>query len=404
MITAAQGKGYFRKRGFIEPLPRRWGVCVAIILGVTLGFKASAALPLEQLSLPAGFQISIYAEVENPRQLALDDQGVLYAGSRRAGRVHAIWDQDHDGFAETVKVIASDLTMPSGIAIKDNQLYIAAVDTIYRTGPLDEVLLKPVTLSPVFTQLPKDKHHGWKFIDFGPDGLLYIPVGAPCNICLSDNSVYASIQTLDLSVTPKALKAFAHGVRNSVGFTWHPETQALWFTDNGRDHLGDDSPACELNIASTRGLHFGYPYRHGLDVIDPEFGARTPDRVLTPPALALGPHVAPLGVAFATGAQFPAPYQNQLFIAEHGSWNRTADAGYTGHRITIARGQSDDLRAETFIEGWLQNNQAWGRPADLLFHPDGSLLIADDLANVIYRVTFEAKVAAVGQALPMPAS
>nr|MCH9820866.1 hypothetical protein [Gammaproteobacteria bacterium] len=172
MITAAQGKGYFRKRGFIEPLPRRWGVCVAIILGVTLGFKASAALPLEQLSLPAGFQISIYAEVENPRQLALDDQGVLYAGSRRAGRVHAIWDQDHDGFAETVKVIASDLTMPSGIAIKDNQLYIAAVDTIYQTGPLDEVLLKPVTLSPVFTQLPKDKHHGWKFIDFGPDGLL----------------------------------------------------------------------------------------------------------------------------------------------------------------------------------------------------------------------------------------
>ena len=189
-----------------------------------------------------------------------------------------------------------------------------------------------------------------------------------------------------------------------MGFTWHPETQALWFTDNGRDHLGDDSPACELNIASTRGLHFGYPYRHGLDVIDPEFGARTPDRVFTPPALALGPHVAPLGVAFATGAQFPAPYQNQLFIAEHGSWNRTADAGHTGHRITIARGQTDDLRAETFIEGWLQNNQAWGRPADLLFHPDGSLLIADDLANVIYRVTFDEKVAATGQALLTPAS
>ena len=274
MITAAQGKGYFRKRRFIEPRPRHWGISLAIILGVTLGFKASAALPIEQLSLPAGFQISIYAEVDNPRQLALDDQGVLYAGSRRAGLVHAILDRDQDGFAETVKVIASGLTMPSGIAIKDNQLYIAAVDTVYQTGPLDQVFLRPLPLTPVFSQLPKDKHHGWKFIDFGPDGLLYIPVGAPCNICLSDNPVYASIQTLDLSVTPKALNAFAHGVRNSVGFTWHPETQALWFTDNGRDHLGDDSPACELNIASTRGLHFGYPYRHGLDVIDPAFGAR----------------------------------------------------------------------------------------------------------------------------------
>ena len=246
MITAAQGKGHISKRGFVEPLPRHWGVCVAIILGVTLGFKASAALPLEQLSLPTGFAISIYAEVENPRQLALDDRGVLYAGSRRAGLVHAIWDQDQDGIAETVKIIASDLTMPSGIAIKDNQLYIAAVDTIYQSGSLDEVFLKPVSLSPVFAQLPRDKHHGWKFIDFGPDGLLYIPVGAPCNICLSVNPVYASIQTLDFSAKPKALTAFAHGVRNSVGFTWHPETDALWFTDNGRDHLGDNSPALSL--------------------------------------------------------------------------------------------------------------------------------------------------------------
>lgn len=401
MITAAQNKGHFRKLGLTEPLPQHWGLCLAIILGVTLGFKASAALPLDQLTLPPGFQISIYAEVTNPRQLALDDRGVLYSGSRRAGLVHAIADRDQDGYAETVKVIAKDLSMPSGIAIKDNQLYIAAVDTVYQTGPLDQVFLQTLPLTPVFSQLPKDKHHGWKFIDFGPDGLLYIPVGAPCNVCLSDDPAYASIQTLDLSVEPKTLKSFAHGVRNSVGFTWHPETHALWFTDNGRDLLGDDSPACELNIASTRGLHFGYPFRHGVDVIDPKFGDLTPDQPLTAPALELGPHVAPLGVAFATAAQFPAQYRNQLFIAEHGSWNRTAAAGHTGHRITIARGLADALQAEVFIEGWLQDNQAWGRPADLLFHPDGSLLIADDLANVIYRVTYDASIAHAALHLPM---
>ena len=254
------------------------------------------------------------------------------------------------------------------------------------------MLVQRLPLTPVFAQLPKDKHHGWKFIDFGPDGLLYIPVGAPCNICLSDNPVYASIQTLDLSVEPSVLQPLAHGVRNSVGFTWHPETGALWFTDNGRDLLGDDTPACELNIAARRGLHFGYPFRHGLDVIDPKFGDLTPSQSLTPPALELGPHVAPLGVAFARSRQFPAQYQNQLFRAEHGSWNRSAAAGHTGHRITLARGQADALQADVFIEGWLQDNKAWGRPADLLFHPDGSLLIADDLANVIYRVTFDATI------------
>ena len=401
MITAAQFKGHFRKLGFIKPLHRHWGLYFAIILGVTPGVKASDALPLDQLTLPPGFQISIYAEVTNPRQLALDDQGVLYAGSRRAGLVHAIADRDQDGYAETVKVIAKGLTMPSGIAIKDNQLYVAAVDTIYQTGPLDQVLLQALPLTPVFAQLPKDKHHGWKFIDFGPDGLLYIPVGAPCNVCLSDNPVYASIQTLDLSVEAKALTPFAQGVRNSVGFTWHPETQALWFTDNGRDLMGDDTPACELNIASTRGLHFGYPFRHGIAVMDPDFGDRAPDQTFTPPALELDPHVAPLGIAFATAAQFPAQYRNQLFIAEHGSWNRSAAAGHTGHRITIARGRADTLQAEVFIEGWLQDNKAWGRPADLLFHPDGSLLIADDLANVIYRVTYDVSIADAAPQLPM---
>ena len=279
--------------------------------------------------------------------------------------------------------------MPSGIAIKDNQLYIAAVDTIYQTGPLDQVFAKRLTPRPVFAELPKDKHHGWKFIDFGPDGLLYIPVGAPCNVCLSDNPVYASIQTLDLSVKPNALKAFAHGVRNSVGFSWHPETQALWFTDNGRDHLGDHSPPCELNIASTRGLHFGYPYCHQGDLPDPEFGDAAPCSDFTPPAAKLGPHVAPLGLEFYTGKQFPKAHQGQVFVAEHGSWNRSEKIGY---RVMMATLDGNEVVSyKPFAEGWLDDGDVWGRPVDIELLPDGSMLVSDDFADAIYRIYYNPK-------------
>ncbi|MGB2239381.1 MAG: PQQ-dependent sugar dehydrogenase [Pseudomonadales bacterium] len=369
-------------------------VIMTMILGISPVVNASKALPLERLRLPEGFSISIFAEVDNPRQLAIDQAGIVYAGSRRGGKVHAIADLDQDGVADIVKVIAEGLTMPSGIAIRDNRLYIAAVNSILRSAPLSNILEKATTFTTIYKDFPKDRHHGWKFIDFGPDGLLYVPVGAPCNICLKENPVYASIQTLDVDAKRPKPKLHAAGVRNSVGFTWHPETKALWFTDNGRDQLGDESPPCELNIATAPGGHFGYPYVHGNDLLDPKFGQQVPDHELIPPALSLGPHVAPLGIAFPPEQAFPEGYRNQLFIAEHGSWNRSRSAGHTGHRITLARsgptdGDSSALTYEVFIDGWLQNNTAWGRPVDILFSPDGSMLISDDHANVIYRVTYQ---------------
>ena len=368
---------------------------IMMILGMSLTVNASKSLPLDRLRMPEGFSISIFAEVDNPRQLAIDKAGIVYAGSRRGGKVHAIADLDRDGIADVVKVIAKGLKMPSGIAIRDNQLYVAAVNSILRSGSLGDILDKTPTFVTIFQGFPKDRHHGWKFIDFGPDGLLYVPVGAPCNVCLKENPVYASIQTLDVDAKWPEPKLHAAGVRNSVGFTWHPNTAALWFTDNGRDQLGDESPPCELNIATAPGGHYGYPFIHGDDVLDPKFGDQMPDHELIPPALSLGPHVAPLGIAFSPDGTFPSAYRHQLFIAEHGSWNRSRSAGHTGHRITLARSSpskstESTLTYEVFIEGWLQNNTAWGRPADILFHPDGSMLISDDHANVIYRVTYKA--------------
>jgi len=372
-------------------------VIVVMILGMSPAVNASKALPLDKLQMPEGFTISIFAEVDNPRQLAIDNAGVVYAGSRRGGKVHAIADLDGDGIADVVKVVAKGLSMPSGIAIRDNQLYVAAVNSILRSESLGDILKKTPTFTTIYQGFPKDRHHGWKFIDFGPDGLLYVPVGAPCNVCLKENPVYASIQTLDVDAKGAVPKLHAAGVRNSVGFTWHPKTAALWFTDNGRDQLGDESPPCELNIAAAPGGHYGYPFIHGDDVLDPKFGDQIRGHPFIPPALSLGPHVAPLGIAFAPEGNFPSAYRHQLFIAEHGSWNRSRSAGHTGHRITLARSEPPEegnkakkLSYEVFIEGWLDNNRAWGRPVDLLFHPDGSLLISDDHANVIYRVIYRA--------------
>ena len=355
---------------------------------IYIGSVSSDSLPLHQLNLPAGFRIAVFAKVENPRQLAISQSGVIFAGSRKAGKVHGLIDQDGDAYAETVLVLAEDLTMPSGLAIRGNDLYIAALSDVLKISNIDQRLNQLKDPEIIYRGFPNKRHHGWKFIDFGPDGLLYVPVGAPCNICLSDNPVFASIQTLDVTAQPMIPQTFASGVRNSVGFTWHPETGHLWFTDNGRDLLGDERPPCELNEASQRGQHFGYPYIHGSSIADPKFGKKLGKLQTTAPILELGPHVAPLGIAFYEGDQFPADYRQQLFIAEHGSWNRSTSVGHTGYRISIARQTSRGLKYDTFIDGWLQDNKAWGRPADILELADGSLLISDDKANVIYRVNY----------------
>jgi glucose/arabinose dehydrogenase len=239
----------------------------------------------------------------------------------------------------------------------------------------------------VTDKFPKDTHHGWKFIAFGPDGKLYVPVGAPCNICEPDPNRYANITRMNADGS--GLEVYARGVRNSVGFDWDPRTRELWFTDNGRDWLGDDSPPDKLNHAATAGLHFGYPYCHGGAVADPEYGHRHACSEFAPPAQNLGAHVAALGMRFYTGSQFPPEYRNQIFVAEHGSWNRGVKTGY---RVAIARIENGKAVAyESFASGWLQGQKVWGRPADVLVLPDGSLLVSDDYAGAIYRISYTSR-------------
>ena len=348
-------------------------------------------LPLDRLNLPAGFRIDVFAEVTNPRQLAVSPTGTVFAGSRRAGKVHAIIDSNQDGVAESVVEIDIGLEMPSGIAFRDGDLFVGAVNRILVYRDVEQHLGKPMTPEVLTDALPTDLHHGWKFLDFGPDGHLYFNVGAPCNICLKDNPWYASIMRVDPDQQPMKFDVFAHGVRNTVGFTWHPDTGDLWFTDNGRDHMGDEIPPCELNVATAPGMHFGYPFVHGTDITDPEFGNQQPENlVVTPPARDLGAHVAPLGLTFYQGNRFPTAFRKGVFIAEHGSWNRSPEAGHVGYRITHVKPMEDgELDYSVFIDGWLGDNERWGRPVDLLELPDGSLLISDDKANVIYRLTWE---------------
>ena len=347
----------------------------------------SKTLPLDKIKLPAGFKIDVYAEVENARSMALSPSGILYVGNRDKDKVYAIKDSDGDFKADKKWVIVSGFNMPNGVAFKDGDLYVAEVNRITRFPGIESKLNNPPAPVVIKDDYPKETHHGWKYIAFGPDGKLYVPVGAPCNICESEDKIFASITRLNADGT--GLEIFAHGVRNSVGFTWHPETKELWFTDNGRDMLGDDKPSCELNVAPKAGMHFGYPYCHEGTIKDPEFGSKRPCSDFTPPADKLGPHVAPLGLKFYTGNMFPASYKNQLFVAEHGSWNRSKKIGYN---VTLVNAANNKVTGhQTFASGWLDDaaQKAWGRPVDVLVLPDGSLLVSDDQANVIYRISYK---------------
>lgn len=313
------------------------------------------------------------------------DRGTLFVGTRNEGVVHALRDTTGDGVMDQHFIIAKDLKMPAGVAFRDGDLYVSAVDRILRFPALEGRLAEPPPPEVVTDLYPSETHHGWKFIAFGPDGQLYVPVGAPCNNCLSEDSLYASITALDISTG--AIRIIAHGVRNSVGFDTDPRTGELWFTDNGRDLMGDDVPDCELDRLASEGQHFGYPFCHAGDVEDPEYGALRACTEFVPPAAKLGPHTAPLGMRFYTGDRFPERYRNAIFIAQHGSWNRSTPIGY---RILAAFPRPDGTAAtEVFAEGWLSGNSAWGRPADVLVAADGSLLVSDDAADLIYRIRFE---------------
>ena len=346
---------------------------------------SAKSLPLHTLKLPDGFSIEVYADnVPNARSMIRSDKGTLFVGTRRRGYVYALRDEDGDYIAEKVYTIAEGLNMPNGVAVKDGNLYVAEVNRVLRFDDIEKHLADPPEPVVIYDGYPSDSHHGWKFIRFGPDGRLYIQVGAPCNICDEENEVYGSITSLKPDGSD--MKIYARGVRNSVGFDWHPVTGDLWFTDNGRDWLGDDLPPDELNRASEPGQHFGFPYCHGGEILDPEFGSGHDCADYEAPARKLAPHVAAIGMRFYTGKMFPKEYRDQIFIAEHGSWNRSVPLGY---RIMFVELDGNDVTGyKIFAEGWLQKDKPWGRPVDVEVLPDGSLLISDDHAGAIYRVSY----------------
>ena len=365
-----------------------WIVLTALPLlsGVCQPTLFAGDVRLQDLKLPEGFHISIYATgVKNARAMCWGAKGTLFVGSRDEGSVYAVLDTDQDHVADQVVTVAKDLKMPVGVAFKDGHLYISAVSSIVRLRDIEDHLLDPPTPELITDAFPSETHHGWKFIAFGPDGKLYVPVGAPCNICEPTDSIFATITRI--SVDGGGPEIVAKGVRNSVGFDWDPRDSSLWFTENGRDMMGNDLPDCELNKLTRTGEHFGYPYCHAGDVADPEFGSKHLCNEFTPPVAKLGPHVAPLGMRFYRGSMFPESYRGAMIIAEHGSWNRSIPVGY---RLVIARPRPDGTAAqEVFVEGWLKGSSAWGRPADVLEMPDGSLLVSDDAADLIYRITYE---------------
>ena len=359
-------------------------VLALLLLGTALA--SAQSLPLEKITLPPGFHIEVYAaDVPNARSMTRSPEGTLYVGTRRAGKVYALPDRNGDLRPDTVLTIASGLYMPNGVAFRDGALYVAEVNRILRFDDIEHHLTDPPEPVVVFDRYPSDRWHGWKYIAFGPDGWLYVPVGAPCNVCEPPDSIYATITRIRPDGT--GLEIYARGVRNSVGFDWHPTLKTLWFTDNGRDMLGDDIPPDELNHAPRKGLHFGFPYCHGGTIPDPEFGKERRCDEFVPPAMPLGPHVASLGMKFYTATMFPETYRGHIFIAEHGSWNRTVPIGY---RVTLVRVEgARAVSYEVFAEGWLQEGKPWGRPVDIYILPDGSMLVSDDFSGTIYRIYYE---------------
>jgi glucose/arabinose dehydrogenase len=361
-------------------------LCILVCVLPAIPGVAASELPLHLIKLPPGFRIEVYAaDVPGARSMALSPAGTLFVGTRNRGIVYALRDTNGDQHADQADVVDRGLNMPNGVAFRGGSLYVAEVDRILRYDHIETRLAEPPAPVVINDSYPADTHHGWKFIRFGPDGKLYVPIGAPCNICEAPG--YGVITRLDTDGGRR--ETYAEGVRNTVGFDWHPDTHELWFTDNGRDRLGDDQPPDELNHAPQQGMHFGFPYCHGGDVRDPDYGEQAPCSQFTPPARKLGPHVASLGMRFYTGAMFPTEYRKQIFIAEHGSWNRSTPIGYRVSLVKLQGGQIPSY--ETFAEGWLQGTVAWGRPVDVLVMPDGALLVSDDKAGAIYRISYGGK-------------
>jgi glucose/arabinose dehydrogenase len=360
-----------------------------LFLIVTL--VSAQEIDLTKIKLPEGFVISLYAEgIVDARSLASTPDGkTVFVGNRRSKSVYALTDTDGDMVADKTDVIATGLTMPNGVAFHDGDLFVAEVSKIHRFPNIIDNLSSPKS-EVIYEDFPTERHHGWKFIAFGPDGKLYVPVGAPCNVCDKEEEIFATITRMNPDGSD--LEIYASGIRNSVGFTWDPQTKKMWFTDNGRDMLGDDVPACELNYAPEKGMHFGFPYWHQGDIPDPDFGDKYARTDFTEPSYKFEPHSAPLGLRFYQGDMFPSKYKNNLIVAQHGSWNRTSDAGHTGYQLRFVQIEGDKVvSSEVFASGWLdkEQNKGWGKPVDILEMPDGSILVSDDIAGAIYRISYQ---------------
>ncbi len=365
---------------------------VLFIICVLVSSSSVYSDNLKALKVPDNFEISVIFEgLDTPRQIAETENGHIIVGSKQGSEVVALVEKKDKKYEKIV--VADGLQNPAGVTFYKDDLYFAEMDTIWVIKNIDLWLESKSERLPekkiFMNDLPSETWHGLKYIDFGPDGNLYIPVGVPCNICLepqTNDSRFAAIHKYKNG----ELQIVADGVRNSVGFDWHPVTEKLYFSDNGRDWLGDDSPSCELNVVDKEGSFYGYPFKHAKDVIDPEFGHMIDqlDKNFVDPIAELGPHVAPLGIAFYDGNKFPSKYHNGIFIALHGSWNRTKKSGYKVVFIKLDE-KGNYLSQEDFITGWLSNEKAWGRPAAPFVMSDGSMLISDDKYNVIYRVTYK---------------
>lgn len=367
------------------------------VVTVAFAMGAHASVDLSGIKLPAGFQIELLTDrLPDARAMALGrydaERGVLFVGSSSAGKVYAV-TLDH-GRAVEIKTVASGLQLPVGVAYRDGSLYVSAVSRILRIDRVDDDLDHPAAPTIVTDRFPGETHHGWKFIAFGPDGKLYVPVGAPCNVCERDESKYYNIQKIAPDGSGQTV--IAKGIRNTVGFDWNPVDGSLWFTDNGRDLLGDDIPSDELDHVpkeSAAPLHFGFPYCHQGDIPDPEFGRKHSCSQFTPPVAKLGAHVASLGMRFYAPSKtasepFPEVYRDGIFIAEHGSWNRSTKVGYRVVHLSVDA-SNKVVKQDVFAEGWLRGDQTVsGRPVDVLPLPDGSLLVSDDLAGAIYRIRY----------------
>ena len=342
---------------------------------------------LGKIKLPTGFHINYFARnVKGARSLALGTNGTIFVGTRDKS-VYALVDENHDGVSDKLYTIADNLHSPNGVAFRNGSLYVAEISKVWRYDNIEFRLANPPKPVLITDKFPDKEWHGWKYIAFGPDGKLYVPVGSPCNVCEVDENKFGNINRINADGS--GFEVYAKGIRNTVGFDWDPKTKELWFTDNGRDEMGDDVPDDELNHAPKPGMHFGFPFCHAGDVPDPQFGKGHDCKNYVAPALKLDAHVASLGMKFYTGTQFPKEYQDCIFIAEHGSWNRSSKVGYRVVSVKIDGNKA--VSSAPFAEGFLQGQKPLGRPVDVLVMPDGSLLVSDDFADCVYRISYDGK-------------